>query len=298
MKAKTIRKVLAAKMEEWVANVDDPAVASVISENAIITGGSIASMLLKETVNDYDVYFKTKEAAESVAKYYVNKYNSTVNPSIKPIVICSEGRVSIKIQSSGTADERVDDTSYKYFEMLPEDDIRSSEYIDPTELEDKNIIDDSKGKYRPVFMSSNAITLSNKVQIIIRFYGSPEEIHKNYDFIHCTCWWSSWDGNLFLNPDAMEALLARELRYQGSKYPLCSIIRTRKFIKRGFSINAGQYLKMCMQLSELDLTDIDVLEDQLTGVDAAYFRQVIEYLRDSGKQFDAAYVCEIAERIF
>ena len=34
------------------------------------------------------------------------------------------------------------------------------------------------------------------------------------------------------------------------------MIRTRKFLKRGWHINAGQYLKMCFQISELDLSDI------------------------------------------
>ncbi len=96
----------------------------------------------------------------------------------------------------------------------------------------------------------------------------------------------------------MEALLARELRYQGSLYPLCSIIRTRKFIKRGYTINAGQYLKMCMQLNELDLTDVDVLEDQLTGVDVAYFYQVIKYIRDNKIDITTAYIVEVINRIF
>ena len=299
MKAKTIRRVLEAKVKDWVGSIDDPAVAKAVKENSIITGGAIASMLLQERVNDYDVYFKTETAARVVAKYYVDKYVAAHSPKIVPEVKVLDGRIQIVVKSSGMASEETDDSSYKYFEQLPEDNIESEEYVDPVEANLEEAVEGDDGeKYRPVFMSSNAITLSNKIQIIIRFYGSPDEIHANYDFAHCTSWWSSWDGHLELRPAAMEALLARELRYQGSKYPLCSIIRTRKFIKRGFSINAGQYLKMCMQLSELNLTDVKVLEDQLTGVDVAYFYQVIAYLRDSKKAFDAAYICEIVDKIF
>lgn len=299
MKAKTIRKILAAKVADWVEYIDDKDIVKTIQENTIITGGSIASMLLREHVNDYDVYFRTSDAAKRVAEYYVKKYNEAKNPSIKPEVQVLDDRIRIVVKSAGIANENTDDTTYKYFEQLPEDNIQSSEYVDPTELEDAAVTNGDEGeKYRPVFMSSNAITLSQKIQVVLRFTGSPDEIHENYDFAHCTSWWSSWDNHLELRPAAMEALLARELRYQGSKYPLCSIIRTRKFIKRGFSINAGQYLKMCMQLSELDLTNVEVLEDQLTGVDVAYFYQVIEYLRDSKKDFNAAYVCEIVDKIF
>jgi hypothetical protein len=299
MKAKTIRKILRAKVKDWAESVDNPIVAELIRKNTIITGGSIASMLLKEPVNDYDIYFKSKKTALVVAKYYVRQYIKAMKPKIVPRVVVCDDRINIAVKSAGMASEGTDDATYKYFETQPEDSLGSTEYVDPVELEDSPITDDDKGeKYRPVFMSSNAITLSNKVQVIIRFFGSPDEIHENYDFAHCTSWWSSWDEHLELRPAAMEALLARELRYQGSKYPLCSIIRTRKFIKRGFSINAGQYLKMCLQLNELDLNDFATLEDQLTGVDVAYFHQVLEYLRDKNKDFDTAYICEIIDRIF
>ena len=79
--------------------------------------------------------------------------------------------------------------------------------------------------------------------MLIRFWGEVEEIHKNYDFAHCTCAWSSWDNELSLPTKALECIINKELYYMGSKYPLCSIIRSRKFINRGYTINAGQYLK-------------------------------------------------------
>src|SRR5690606_18878685 len=122
----------------------------------------------------------------------------------------------------------------------------------------------TKPKYRPVFLSSNAITLSNKLQLILRFYGEPDEIHKNYDFVHCTSYYDHKDKQLTLRPEALEAILTKELRYVGSLYPLCSIIRLRKFIARGWTINAGQILKMALQLSKMDLTKPEILQDQLT----------------------------------
>src|SRR5690606_25046051 len=153
--------------------------------------------------------------------------------------------------------------------------------------------------YRPVFMSTNAITLSHRVQIVMRFYGEPDTIHENYDFVHCTNYWKSWDNELVLRQPALEALLARELRYVGSKYPICSIIRLRKFIHRGWTINAGQILKMAMQVSELDLKDPAVLEDQLTGVDSAYFIQLMAKLKEHDpEKVNAAYLVEIIDRMF
>jgi hypothetical protein len=164
-------------------------------------------------------------------------------------------------------------------------------------------IDKEKGKYRPVYMSSNAITLSDKVQLVVRFFGDPDEIHKNYDFIHCCNYWTSDDNKLVLHPGALESLLSKHLQYQGSLYPLCSVIRTRKFLKQGWYINAGQYLKMCFQISELNLSNINVLEEQLVGVDAAYFIQVIEYCKKKQEenpefQVTAPYLVSIIDKIF
>jgi hypothetical protein len=159
--------------------------------------------------------------------------------------------------------------------------------------------DDNKPKFRPVFVSTNAITLSNAVQVVLRFFGEPDDIHKNYDFVHCTNYWTSWDKELVLHKDALESLLSKELRYVGSKYPVCSVFRLRKFIARQWTINAGQVLKMCMQISALNLLDIKVLEDQLTGVDVSYFIQVIEKLKEKDpEKVNAAYLVEIIDRMF
>lgn len=141
------------------------------------------------------------------------------------------------------------------------------------------------------------------MQIVIRFYGKVEDIHKNYDFAHCTCSWSSWNNQVNLPVKALECIINKELYYVGSKYPLCSIVRTRKYIERGYHINAGQYVKMAMQLNELDLKDVKVLEDQLMGVDTAYFEMMINAIQvkmeESGEQkVDSTYVIELINKLF
>ena len=84
---------------------------------------------------------------------------------------------------------------------------------------------------------------------------------------------------------------------------MCSIIRTRKYIERGYHINASQYVKMCLQLNELDLTDVKVLEDQLTGVDTTYFQIMVEALQEhmesTGEQkIDTTYAMNLINKLF
>ena len=75
MRRNQIRRALDTKFRDWVSSIDDLTVKRLVSNNSIITGGCIPSMLLGEKVHDYDVYFKNRETAEAVAKYYTNKYS-------------------------------------------------------------------------------------------------------------------------------------------------------------------------------------------------------------------------------
>ena len=305
MNSKNIKKSLNAKLKKWLDSIDDGSIKRVIKDNTIITGGALVSLLTNDEVHDYDVYFKTREAALKVAKYYVDKFNKAhkTNAYLKEEVrkdangyeteeLVPNGKINIFIQSKGVlADEDATTITDETEPALPEE--AGQEELQAIE----------KPKYRPVYLTSNAITLSDKIQIVIRFWGDVEEIHKNYDFAHCTCAWSSWNNELSLPVKALECIINKELYYIGSKYPLCSIIRSRKFINRGYTINAGQYLKMCMQLNELDLKKVEVLKDQLVGVDSAYFDMVISSISKKKEdnpdwQLDNSYLFEIINKIF
>jgi hypothetical protein len=317
MNRKGIVSVLKKKFNQWLATIDDEAVKKDVKENTIITGGSIVSLLMNKKPKDYDVYFKTMEATRRVAEYYISKFNSSHDkkaflldgsrdydiydndlPHIDglPAILenLDKGRLKICFQTGGVAGN--------------EELVQEEPFEDICEV--ISDLDDEPGKepekkepFRPVFLSPNAITLSNDIQIIIRFYGEVEEIHKNYDFIHCTNSWESQTGKLVLPPVALESILSKHLHYQGSKYPVCSAIRMRKFIKRGWHINAGQILKILFQISKLDLTNINVLEDQLVGVDSAYFGMLIDALKEKQKESDdfkinGEYISAIIDKIF
>lgn len=261
-KRRTIEKILGGVFNAFLKSIDDEEVKKLVEQNTIITGGAIASMLIGDKVNDYDLYFTNKETVVAIAKYFVNKVVKEEKEIIE-VRVADDGRVSLYIPSSG------------------------------------KVVAKEKGKYSPIYMSSNAITLSNDIQIVLRFYGDADEIHANYDFVHCTNYWTSKDRKLVLRQAALESLLSRDLKYQGSKYPLCSVMRIRKFIKRGWTVNAGQVLKMLFQVSQLDLTNVDVLEDQLTGVDSAYFESMIASLRSSDSEsVDLGYAIQLIEEIF
>jgi len=303
-----IKAELTKKVNDWLDTIDDPVVQELAARNTIVTGGSIASMLLGEQVNDYDVYFRDKETTLAVANYYVDKFNvahslkvgdvvKPYSPEVKEDILENakgeeEERVLIWLQSAGVAGENQE--RYEYFEGQPPEATQKF-----AESLAKSMDDVGKSSHRPVFLSANAITLSDKFQLVIRFYGEPSEIHDNYDFVHAMNYYDHGAKALVLKQEALECLLSRTLVYAGSLYPIASVFRTKKFIERGWRIAAGQQLKMMWQISELDLKNPVVLREQLTGVDMAYMYQLIQALKNvEPEKINSTYVAEIIDRIF
>jgi hypothetical protein len=325
---------LMRKHKDFLESIEDTEIKQRVAEDSIITGGCIASMLLNEKVSDYDYYFTNKRTTLAVTKYYTNLFTKKREANGKedsfatiPVVYTEKNnekvketedfdRVRIMLKSSGIAGTNTNLKDYEYFETMSSEeeterylgDIIESELPSVEELLiEGDKVDAEKlekeGKYQPLYISDNAITLSGKIQLVIRFFGTPKEIHDNFDYVHCTNYFVPKAGKLVLTKLATESLLAKELKYMGSLYPVCSIIRLRKFLKNGWHINAGQLLKICLQISKLDLENIRVLEDQLTGVDTAYFSELIRKLKvkqelDADFVPDMPYVASLVDKIF
>ena len=269
MQVKTIRKNIEEKLNEWINSIDNDYLKSNLKDNIIVSGGCIASMLLKEKVNDYDVYIKDINILKELAIYYIK--------DIKGVEILDGRKKKDLIQEYGDSFEESNSKYAIALRTLKDNQIKiftkgtGGFKVEQKPEEQKN------SKYKPLFFSSNAISLSDDIQIILRFWGGVEEIHKNFDFVHSTNYFTFKDG-VVNNVKALESLMAKQLKYQGSLYPLSSIIRMKKFIKRGFNISSGEILKIMYQISKLNLDDPDTLEDQVIGVDVVFLPKLIEFL--------------------
>ncbi|MFA6619414.1 MAG: hypothetical protein WCT23_10150 [Candidatus Neomarinimicrobiota bacterium] len=336
MQGKNIKKHIKNKIKDWADSVQDEEIKNLILNNTMVTGGAIVSLLQDEEPHDYDIYFRDKESLKKVATYYVNKYiekagekgnyqpivqecfwsekphwnnefntkgrwvviNDNLKQEVKDEINQEEIRLRIFIKSNGAVGEE-----YNPHSDIDEDYKRACAILNQKIKENNKTSKENIEPYSPTFMTNNAITLSSKIQVVMRFYGEPEDIHKNYDFVHCTCCYRSWDNELDMPARALEAIINKELYYVGSKYPLCSVIRTRKFINRGWVINAGQYVKMVLQLNDMDLTNLHVFEEQLIGVDSAYFGHLIWCIKQEKKNDpnfnpDSTYLIKLVNDVF
>jgi hypothetical protein len=343
MLEKTMKQVLNKKINTWKQSIKDEDIKQIIDENLIITGGCFTSMIENNAPNDFDCYFRDKQSVLKIAQYYADIWNKKkeeqnekqtnklnkkckvmvldgANPSqeikdyfwnLKPgeetgaviidncppervkMVFPSDGFTGDPEEANGSEELGVDSIKYTNPDIIKELD----------EIEADKEIKKEKEPYFPVFISSNAITLSDGIQVTIRFYGEPTDIHETYDFAHTKAYYDYGKDILSIPTQVYECVINKTLIYTGSKYPVCSIFRLRKFVQRGWKINAGQMLKICMQISQLDLMDINILEDQLIGVDSVYFIQLIEQFRkqkEKDPNFDltSEYIVSIIDKIF
>lgn len=296
MQVKTIQKVVSSKLNEWLETISDQKLREDVKNNLLVSGGCITSMFLGEPVNDFDVYIKDINVLVRLANYYVP--NRVL-----------DGRLREQYLKEYFAD--FEDTERNINEMMSDLDNNQSEMVvryknlkpDQVKLNiasfgERFELEESDEKYRVVFLSQNAISLTDDIQIVLRFSGTAEEIHKNFDFIHATNYFA-FENGLVTNIKALESTLTKELKYQGSLYPLTSIIRMKKFLLRGWKINAGEILKIMFQISELNLRNPEVLEEQLIGVDIAYFSKIIEILRGvPDEKINSGYLNTIIDKVF
>lgn len=295
MQTKTIRTTIENKLTGWLSTITDEKLRAEVRKNLLVSGGSITSMFLNEPVNDYDIYIQDMNVLVKLAEFYC--------PGIVLDGRKRDQYVEQLKRNNGYSEDEDQGMDFVRVKNLKPDQVKldivseGKRYDIITEANKPSHME-SVPKYQLAFLSQNAISLTDDLQIVLRFSGTPAEIHKNFDFLHATNYFTFEDG-LVTNIKALESTLTKTLYYQGSLYPLTSIIRMKKFILRGWKINAGEILKIMFQISDLDLRDPEVLEEQLIGVDIAYFAKLIEVLRGvATEKLTSPYLNEIIDRIF
>lgn len=269
MKPNRIKETLKAKLNEWLRTpeLDDSALREEVRRNVVCAGGAIVSMLRDEKPNDFDFYFRSKDTALKVARRYVEKWN-LANKGIT-LREC-DGQVRF--------------------------DVPGRMYVAAKDRTTSEV-----GMKEGTCISANAITLPSNIQIIFRFCGEAAVLCPSFDFLHCQVGWDASDDGLYLPNEALLCLLDQRLVYTGSQYPLCSLFRTKKFIQRGWKIDAGQYLKMAFDINELDLGDVAVLKEQLIGVDAMFFGELLSLIESDmqkGTAIDNLYIMKLIDLVF
>ena len=94
-------------------------------------------------------------------------------------------------------------------------------------------------KYRDVsvdtngmVITENAVTLKNNLQLITKHYGTPEEIRKTFDFVHCLPYYNSQDDKFYISREQYDCCVNKILKVNNTSN--LTPWREEKFKKRGY----------------------------------------------------------------
>lgn len=299
---KAIKSICRNKIDDLCKHIskNNKDLADNFKKHCFISGGAITSLLQGDQPNDFDIYIDNLDVLAEIGKYYTNQWNENhKNSKVFDIIKHEEDnkRLEIIVRSSGIVEEDKeieDEYNDEYDGTLP-----------PKEIIDEiDTVEELKNeKYRVKCITSNAISLSDNVQIVCRFCGTPEEIFENYDFIHTMQAYVRINDELLLNVDSLVSIMCKRLEYKGSLFPICSLFRLRKFLSRGWTISSIEILKMAHQISKLNLDDVNVLKEQCIGCDYFYmvsFCNALSEWRENNPniEFSNEYMFELIEKVF
>jgi hypothetical protein len=138
--------------------------------------------------------------------------------------------------------------------------------------------------YKSVFESPAAHTFSNgvfTVQAIKVIYGNASEIINQFDYTVCMGAYDCRTNEFVLHDYFIEHIARRELYYNiDAKFPLSSIFRLKKYLKKGYTIPGTELIKLCLSMNKLEIKTYTDLKNQLMGIDTNFLSGLVSKLME------------------
>jgi hypothetical protein len=119
----------------------------------------------------------------------------------------------------------------------------------------------------------------HRVQLVKVLTRTPSEVISSFDFTICQAGFDLDDGFIF-GADFFQHLAQRRLVFNiKAEYPICSLYRARKFIKRGFSLSGIEAIKLGLRIHSLKIDTYRDLRAQLMGIDTLFLKDLTDSLK-------------------
>jgi len=203
MFSRTIKNHLRGVLLEFSSDIQDTDVRECFERDACIMGGAIVSLYTNTDVNDYDIYFKTKESAIKFVRYAIHQRKKS-------------------FETPNNNQLSVSETVIKNIRNEEEDRLIISKWPSKPADEDRLIIArsgklrDTDSRFPLKAITNNAISFGGKIQVIFRFWGDYEKLRRSFDFIHTQCMYDLKNNHLEVPAQALESMLTEGLFYKGA----------------------------------------------------------------------------------
>lgn len=155
-------------------------------------------------------------------------------------------------------------------------------------LQSKLVLDAKKDKKTVETDSALSLMVGNRrLQLIKCVTGTPNKIIDGFDFTICQGAFHIQSGFTF-GDDFFRHLAQRRLVFNiKAGFPICSLYRARKFMKRGFSMSGIEIIKMGLAIQNLKIDTYADLRKQLMGIDTLFLKDLTDSLKgEEEKKFD------------
>lgn len=168
------------------------------------------------------------------------------------------------------------------------------------ELKDiiKNFNEINSIKIRFLYESQNSICYKLGSDIL-QFIKLPHLMNKNcyqifdnIDFSICMCAYDFEEERFIFHKSFIESYRSNSITFNiKTPYPISSLLRTKKYEKKGYIFNTKELLKICFTINRLNIKTYEDVINHLVGVSTSYYQDFLEYI-SSDYYKDMEFDCE------
>lgn len=157
-----------------------------------------------------------------------------------------------------------------------------------------------------VITTANALTyrFSNVVIQLIRFSDAfKEDINSIFDLFDYTVCMGAYDldsKEFKLHDSFLQHIAQKRLVFNpNTKFPISSLIRSKKYMNRGYSLSSLDSIKLGLAINNLKIETYRDLKDQLEGIDTLILKELTDKLMDNPETtYDLTESLELLEKEF
>lgn len=130
--------------------------------------------------------------------------------------------------------------------------------------------------------------------VFFKKFTSVQEIFDSFDFSCVMGGYHIKEERFYLSNNFLLDNISKIIKFNtNTSYPIMSLLRVKKYVDRGFYISRNEMLKICLKISQLEITSFDILKKHMGGM----YGIKIEKLFDTTKPFNMDEVLEVLSNL-
>ena len=109
--------------------------------------------------------------------------------------------------------------------------------------------------------------------------GDADSIFDSFDFTVCMGSYKFKTDEFYFDDNFFKHLAQKRIVFNNrTPFPIASLVRTKKYMSRGFTMSNVETFKLALAINKLDLSNYKTLRHQLMGMDASILKPMLDSL--------------------